>query len=72
MPVAGPDQNFAYRQGDLATDEILSILKEKYHVDRPHPAMPLGKKFSEDWDQLVAKLRETVRELVWTDHMAAW
>jgi len=72
MPVMGPNHDFAMRQGDEAFKEIMTLLEQKYHVSRPHEQLPLGKKFSAQWDELEAKLRETVKEMVWTDHCASF
>ncbi len=72
MPVAGPNQEHAYRQGDLATAEILTLLKDKYGADRPHPEMLLGEKLSAKWDELEKTLQETIREMVWVDYCASW
>lgn len=72
MPVMGPNHDHAMRQGEEAAQAVLLLLKEKYNVERPHEALPLGKKFAAQWDELEAKLRETIKEMVWTDHAASF
>jgi hypothetical protein len=72
MPVSGPNQELAYRQGDEATDRILELLEGTFGASRPHPEMPLGKKLSQEWDELEIKLREIVKEMIWVDHCASW
>lgn len=71
MACGGPSQEHAYQIGDKICDEVLAIMREKYHVRQPHlPADGFGYliRLHEEWAALETKLRETIRELVWTDH----
>lgn len=62
MPCSGPSQAISYKQGDEATEEILELLRAKYHANKPGRDTSLVS----DWEKLEVILRSTVRELVWT------
>lgn len=72
MPVMGPSIDRAYAVGDLAATDLLMILKTKYGVERPTELLPFGKKYSEEWDKLEKTLRDTIKEMCWTDHAASF
>ncbi len=70
MPCDGPSQEYAYKRGDEATEEVLKLLLEKYHANRPPEVEPysLTERLGADWDVLEKTLRSTLRELIWTSH----
>ena len=67
MPAMGPDKDHANRRGDMIADHILTTLRNDFRLSRPSPDLPLGAKFCGEWDLLEARLRDTVKEMVWVD-----
>lgn len=68
MPAMGPNQDHAYQQAQQAFQEVLLLLKDKYHVARPiSPLKSLQEKWGQEWDTQNEKLLEALKEMFWLD-----
>lgn len=78
--VGEPSKEFAMIRGEDAYQKVLTLLKEKYHVDRPHIIQGVlhgekfgcGKRSQEEWDEQAKQLKEILQELIWTSDAASW
>lgn len=67
MPCGGPSKEFAVIKSQEAYNDIMQMLSDKYHVERPDGHTGFSKKFQADWDKDVKQLREALTELFWTN-----
>lgn len=74
MACMGPSQDHSFARGEKAYREVLELLKEKYQAERPVNILNtgFGERMQEDWDRDAEKLREALRELIWTSDAASW
>lgn len=74
MACGGPSKEFAVIKSQQAFDEIIQLIKEKYHVERPVILNGIGfeKKMQDDWDKEEAMLREALADLFWTSDAASF
>lgn len=69
MPVAGPDKFASDRRADELFEDIMDLLKDKYHLCPPTMVLhrPYDQKLKDEWAAGTAKLREALKELTWVD-----
>jgi len=56
----GANKEFSDQQAEKAFVEIMTLIKEKYHVDEPMF-------FKEEYHQSREDLREAIKELFWNE-----
>lgn len=78
MPCMGPSKEFAEHVADEIFEEVLQLIKDDHHIDRPiapvfvagpdghrNLSMNLQKKYDDEWGEAKENLRKALRELVW-------
>jgi hypothetical protein len=68
MPVMGPDSN--EENADKAHQEILQLIKEKYHVSYDHLMHP--KMYKADMDAELEKLHQAIRAIFRLNSWDSW
>jgi hypothetical protein len=68
MACGGPSKDFAVIRAEQAYADIMQLLKDKYHVERPtiHIGIGIEKKFQDDWDHDAEEFKARLVELFWT------
>ena len=75
MACMGPSKDFAIECSHEAYTEIMNLLREKYHIQRPFDS-PMATGFTarmqKEWDEQEEQLKKALEELFWTDHAASF
>lgn len=64
----GPTKEEANKRADMIFDELMVTLKKKYRLERPTDY--LHENIVKGWDAEVARLKEVIRDMVFTDDCA--
>lgn len=82
MACTGPSKALAEYQAKEAFEEIMSLLKEKYHINRWSYPVPedaersslqcavinCHRRAEEDWDEKAEDVKQALVELFWSQH----
>jgi hypothetical protein len=67
MPCMGPNEDAANHIGEMAYEDVMKLLAEKYYL---HPAAWdfIDKSHKEEHQKVLADFKKTIQDLVWYDH----
>lgn len=75
-PCGGPSKDYAYKVGEEAYNDVLSLLRDKYQIYTDDKTLEFYRKQPGFGHEQVTKamddLKVAVQEMVWNDHAASF